>query len=398
MNNIMETILRTDLKIKDICEGFQYSESEEKGLFGWSGKLTIQPEYQRNYIYANGKDDVAVIDSLLKGYPIGLIYFVESEKDKYEILDGQQRITSIGRYITNWFAWIDDSGIPYKFNSLPEDKQKKILETELTIYICKGEESEIKEWFKTINIAGKPLNDQEFLNAIYSGSFISKAKEVFSNSQNSNLHKWLSYMKVDVKRQGLLEVALGWVSKDWEKDGNLEHYMAEHRKDDNINELNSYFNDVINWVSTVFTDVEDEMQSVNWGKMYEKYHKNPYNSQDVSKKLHELYSDFFVKDRKGCYEYILNGCKAEDIKLLNIRLFDEPVKKTVYAKQTQEAKSKEISNCPMCVLEGLSNKNKIWEYKDMDADHVTAWSKGGSTDISNCQMLCRTHNHIKGNR
>ena len=394
----METILRTDLKIKDICEGFQYSESEEKGLFGWSGKLTIQPEYQRNYIYANGKDDVAVIDSLLKGYPIGLIYFVESEKDKYEILDGQQRITSIGRYITNWFAWIDDSGIPYKFNSLPEDKQKKILETELTIYICKGEESEIKEWFKTINIAGKPLNDQELLNAIYSGSFISKAKEVFSNSQNSNLHKWLSYMKVDVKRQGLLEVALGWVSKDWEKDGNLEHYMAEHRKDDNINELNSYFNDVINWVSTVFTDVEDEMQSVNWGKMYEKYHKNPYNSQDVSKKLHELYSDFFVKDRKGCYEYIVNGCKAEDIKLLNIRLFDEPVKKTVYAKQTQEAKSKEISNCPMCVLEGLSNKNKIWEYKDMDADHVTAWSKGGSTDISNCQMLCRTHNHIKGNR
>lgn len=394
----METILRTDLKIKDICEGFQYSESEEKGLFGWSGKLTIQPEYQRNYIYANGKDDVAVIDSLLKGYPIGLIYFVESEKDKYEILDGQQRITSIGRYITNWFAWIDDSGIPYKFNSLPEDKQKKILETELTIYICKGEESEIKEWFKTINIAGKPLNDQELLNAIYSGSFISKAKEVFSNSQNSNLHKWLSYMKVDVKRQGLLEVALGWVSKDWEKDGNLEHYMAEHRKDDNINELNSYFNDVINWVSTVFTDVEDEMQSVNWGKMYEKYHKNPYNSQEVSKKLHELYSDFFVKDRKGCYEYILNGCKEEDIKLLNIRLFDEPVKKTVYAKQTQEAKSKEISNCPMCVLEGLSNKNKIWEYKDMDADHVTAWSKGGSTDISNCQMLCRTHNHIKGNR
>lgn len=279
----METILRTDLKIKDICDGFQYSESEEKGLFGWSGKLTIQPEYQRNYIYANGKDDVAVIDSLLKGYPIGLIYFVESEKDKYEILDGQQRITSIGRYITNWFAWIDDSGIPYKFNSLPEDKQKKILETELTIYICKGEESEIKEWFKTINIAGKPLNDQELLNAIYSGSFITKAKEVFSNSQNSNLHKWLSYMKVDVKRQGLLEVALGWVSKDWEQDGNLEHYMAEHRKDDNINELNSYFNDVINWVSTVFTDVEDEMQSVNWGKMYEKYHKNPYNSQEVSK-------------------------------------------------------------------------------------------------------------------
>lgn len=394
----MKTRLRTDLTIRQICEGFQYSESEEKGLFGWGGKLTIQPEYQRNYIYANGKDDAAVIDSLLKGYPIGLIYFVETEKDKYEILDGQQRITSIGRYVTNKFAWIDENDIPYKFEPLPKDKQDKIYNTELTIYICSGEESEIKEWFKTINIAGKPLNNQELLNSIYSGPFITKAKEVFSNSQNSNLHKWLSYMKVEVKRQGLLEVALSWVSKDWEKDGNLEKYMADHRHDDNINELTSYFNDVINWVSTIFIDVKDEMQYVNWGKMYEKYHKNPYNSNDISKKLNGLYSDYFVKDKKGCYEYILNGCKQEDIKLLNIRLFDEPTKKTIYEKQTQIAKIKNISNCPMCVIENLSNKTKIWDYKDMDADHVTAWSKGGATDISNCQMLCRTHNHIKGNR
>lgn len=394
----MKTRLRTDLTIRQICEGFQYSESEEKGLFGWAGKLTIQPEYQRNYIYANGKDDVAVIDSLLMGYPIGLIYFVETEKDKYEILDGQQRITSIGRYVTNKFAWIDENDIPYKFESLPKDKQDKIYNTELTIYICSGEESEIKEWFKTINIAGKPLNNQELLNSIYSGPFITKAKEVFSNSQNSNLHKWLSYMKVEVKRQGLLEVALSWVSKDWEKDGNLEKYMADHRHDDNINELTSYFNDVINWVSTIFIDVKDEMQYINWGKMYEKYHKNPYNSNDVSRKLNELYSDYFVNDKKGCYEYILNGCKQEDTKLLNIRLFDEPTKKTVYESQTQTAKIKNISNCPMCVIENLSNKTKIWDYKDMDADHVTAWSKGGSTDISNCQMLCRTHNHIKGNR
>ncbi len=188
----MKTILRTDLTVRDICEGFQYSESEEKGLFGWNGKLVIQPEYQRNYIYANGKDDVAVIDSLLKGYPIGLIYFVETSEGKYEILDGQQRITSIGRYLTNWFAWIDNNGIPYKFNSLPEDKQNDIYNTKLTIYICSGNASEIKEWFKTINIAGKPLNNQELLNAIYSGPFVTKAKEVFSNSQNSNLHKWLS--------------------------------------------------------------------------------------------------------------------------------------------------------------------------------------------------------------
>ena len=319
----MKTRLRTDLTIRQICEGFQYSESEEKGLFGWAGKLTIQPEYQRNYIYANGKDDVAVIDSLLKGYPIGLIYFVETEKDKYEILDGQQRITSIGRYVTNKFAWIDENDIPYKFESLPKDKQDKIYNTELTIYICSGEESEIKEWFKTINIAGKPLNNQELLNSIYSGPFITKAKEIFSNSQNSNLHKWLSYMKVEVKRQGLLEVALSWVSKDWEKDGNLEKYMADHRHDDNINELTSYFNDVINWVSTIFIDVKDEMQYINWGKMYEKYHKNPYNSNDVSRKLNELYSEIGLDSVKngdligwnldqGLIEPTFDTCLAEN--------------------------------------------------------------------------------------
>lgn len=390
--------LLTDITVEEICVGFQYSESEEKGLFGWNGTLTIQPEYQRNYIYANGIDDVAVIDSLLKGYPIGLLYFVEIEPGKYEILDGQQRITSIGRYLTNWFAWIDKDGIPYKFKSLPEDMKKKIKETKLTIYICAGEETEIKEWFKTINIAGKPLNEQELLNAIYSGPFVSLAKEVFSNTQNSNLHKWLSYAKVDVKRQGLLRTALEWVSKDWEKEGNLERYMSDHRDKENINELYTYFNDVINWVSNVFIDVEDEMQSINWGRLYEKYHRNPYDKNDVSKKLHVLYSDFYVKDKKGCYEYILNGSREDDVKLLNIRLFDEPVKKSVYNKQTQIATSKEKSNCPMCVLENLSNKNKIWDYKDMDADHVTAWSKGGSTDVKNCQMLCRTHNHMKGNR
>lgn len=394
----MRTRLETQIKISEICEGFQYSESEEKGLFGWNGKLTIQPEYQRSYIYANGKDDVAVIDSLLKGYPIGLIYFVETDKDKYEILDGQQRITSIGRYLTNWFAWIDENGIPYKFAALPEDKKEQILNTKLTIYICSGKESEIKEWFKTINIAGKPLNNQELLNSIYSGPFVTRAKEEFSNSHNSNLHKWLSYARADVKRQGLLEIALGWVSKDWEKDGNLEKYMSEHKNDENINELKSYFNDVINWVSTVFIDVEDEMQTINWGKMYEKFHRNPYNQDEVSKKLRELYADFYVKDKKGCYEYILNGCKNEDLKLLNIRIFDEPMKKSKYYTQTEEAKNKGTSNCPLCAIGNNSNKNKIWELKEMDADHVTAWSKGGATELSNCEMLCVTHNRAKGNR
>ena len=393
----METILRTDLTIKEICEGFQYSESEGKGLFGWNGKLVIQPEYQRNYIYANGKDDVAVINSLLKGYPIGLIYFVKTGENRYEILDGQQRITSIGRYLTNWFAWIDED-LPYKFDSLSNDRKDIILNTKLTIYICSGTEFEIKEWFKTINIAGKPLNNQELLNAIYSGPFVSKAKEIFSNSQNPQLHKWLSYMKADVKRQGLLEVALSWVSKKWQCSGNLEKYMSDHRNDTTITELENYFKDVINWVSNVFIDTNEEMKSIDWGEMYELHHNTSYDKNEISKKIKELYSDDYVKNKKGCYEYILNGCKEEDLKLLNIRLFDEHTKKIVYEKQTKDAKEKGISNCPLCVLEGKSNKNKIWSLKEMDADHITAWSKGGSTTPDNCQMLCRTHNHIKGNR
>ena len=300
--------------------------------------------------------------------------------------------------MTNWFAWIDSNGIPYKFNSLPQDKQEDIYNTKLTIYICNGNESEIKEWFKTINIAGKPLNNQELLNAIYSGPFVTKAKEIFSNSQNSNLHKWLSYTKADVKRQGLLEVALSWVSRDWEQDYNLEKYMSEHRNDISINELQNNFNDVINWVSNVFIDVEEEMKTIDWGKMYYLYHNTPYDKNKISEKLHELYSDFYVKDKKGCYEYILKGCKQEDLKLLNIRLFDDPTKKSVYERQTQDAKQNGVSNCPICIIENSSNKDRIWDLKEMDADHVSAWSKCGSTSIENCQMLCRTHNHIKGNR
>ena len=176
-----------NLTIEDICNGFVYNSIENKGLYGWSGKLTIQPEYQRNYIYADGKRDVAVIDSILKEYPIGLLYFVKVAEDKYEVLDGQQRITSIGRYITGKFAILDEHDIPHYFDSLPEDKKKLLKETKLTIYICEGTESEIKEWFKTINIQGIPLNEQELLNSIYSGPFVTKAKEVFSNTRNSNI-------------------------------------------------------------------------------------------------------------------------------------------------------------------------------------------------------------------
>ncbi|MDD6603335.1 MAG: DUF262 domain-containing protein [Eubacteriales bacterium] len=387
----MKTTLRTDLTIRDISNGFIYNEYEGKGLFGWSGKLTIQPEYQRNYIYNDGKKDVAVIDSLMNEYPIGLLYFVKVAEDKYEVLDGQQRITSIGRYVTNKFAVKDKNGMEQNFGGLDLSIQKKFLDIPLTIYICEGEEQEIKEWFKTINIVGVPLNEQELLNAIYSGTFVTKAKEIFSNSQNANIQKWSAYIKGNVVRQDYLRTALEWVSK-----GNIDAYMSQHRYDDNINEIKTYFDTVIDWINAVFVDVKKEMCGLEWGRLYEDYHANPYNPSEISNKLNELYNDEFVTDKKGICEYILGGCK--DTKLLNVRVFDERTKRTVYNQQTTTAKAAGISNCPHCALGNGEEKTKIWELKDMDADHITAWSKGGATDISNCQMLCKTHNRAKGNR
>jgi len=386
----METTLKTDITVKDICEGFVYNELEGKGLFGLSGSLTIQPEYQRNYIYADGKKDVAVIESILKGYPLGLIYFNKVSDDKFEVLDGQQRITSIGRFVNGKFAIKDENGNEQYFDGMARDKQTKILEKELLIYECKGEESEIKDWFRTINIAGIALKHQELLNAVYSGPFVTLGKEEFSNSQNANIQKWSAYIDGSVNRQDFFERALEWVSKN-----NVESYMSSHRKEKNITELKTYFNSVIDWVSGVFTDVESEMRGLEWGRLYEKYHKKAYNPAKVSAEVQRLYGDPYVKNRKGIFEFILGG--STDTKLLDVRVFDDVIKKSVYTTQTAKAEKKKESNCPLCALGHDANKEKIWNLSEMDADHVAAWSKGGKSDIKNCQMLCKTHNRAKGN-
>ena len=397
--------------VEEICKGFTYNEAEGKGLFGLSGKLTIQPEYQRNYLYAeqNGAREIAVIESVLKGYPIGLLYFNRVDENHLEVLDGQQRITSLGRFITRKFA-IRIDGMEQYFEYMAEDLKKKILQTELLVYECEGTESEIKEWFKTINIVGLPLEEQEILNAVYCGPFVTKSKEVFSNSQNANINKWAAFLRGNVKRQAYLHTALEWVSR-----GEVSKYMSLHRNDDNIREMETYFNSVIDWASGVFTNIEKEMCGLPWGELYEKYHKNPYNPSEVAAKQRELYEDYYVKNKKGIYEYILGGC--QDTKLLEVRCFDEPTKKSVYARQTKEAEALGVSNCPLCALGAAvakqsshasslgtrssspasPNAYRIYKLTEMDADHVTAWSKGGATDITNCQMLCQTHNRAKGN-
>jgi len=387
----MRTTLRTDITVKDICEGFVYNELEGKGLFGLSGKLTIQPEYQRNYIYADGKKDVAVIKSILKDYPLGLIYFNKVTDNNLEVLDGQQRITSIGRFVTNKFPIKDENSMEQYYSGIAKDKQDKILETALLIFECEGTESEIKEWYRTINIVGIPLNNQELLNAVYSGPFVTLGKEQFSNSQNANIQKWSSYIKGSANRQEFFERALDWVSK-----GNIDDYMSRHRFDIDINELKTYFNSVIDWVSNVFTNVLSEMRGREWGRFYEEYHKKSYDPKKVSVEVQKLYGDPYVKDRKGIFEYILGG--SIDTKLLEIRVFDEATKRVVYEAQTTKVENKGKSNCPLCAIGHDANKSKIWKLDEMDADHVTAWSKGGGTSAKNCQMLCKTHNRAKGNR
>lgn len=388
----MKTTLHTDWTVGDVCKGFIYDKNEGKGLFGLGGKLIIQPEYQRNYIYGDGKKDVAVVESLLKGYPLGLIYFVKNADGMYEVLDGQQRITSFARFVNqSWPFAVERNGKPRYFNSLDPDEQKRIVEAPLTIYVCEGKPSEIQEWFETINIAGVPLVKQELRNASYHGPFVTKARAVFSNTGNANMNRWQTYVKGDPKRQAILETALDWVS-----DGDIDGYMAKHRADDNINELKNHFDTVIDWIDSVFEYTGSYVCGLDWGRLYRLYHTKAYDKDAVAKRVDELLVDTQVNDKKGVFEYILGGEK--DASLLNVRVFDEKTKKAVYDAQTSKAKARDISNCPLCAVGHTNNAKRIYKLNEMDADHVTAWSKGGATDISNCQMLCKTHNRAKGNK
>lgn len=392
----MKTTLRTDLTVEDICEGFEFDEAEGKGLYGLDGQLTIQPEYQRHYLYAEkgGEREQKVIDSVLRGYPIGLLYFNKVGRNKFEVLDGQQRITSLGRFIRNLFPVEDEHGYPQYFRSLSGERKEKIFKTPLTIYICEGAEDEIKAWYKTINIAGLALNKQEIANAIYSGAFVTAAKKVFSNSTNSKLHVWKNFVKGDVKRQEIFRTALEWLVKS-SADKDVEDYMSRHRENEDISELENYFDSVIAWAQKIFPQVHDEMCGLEWGRLYETYHENFYDVEKISAEVEKLFADEAVEKKSGIYEYLLSN--HELTKLLHVRFFDKNIKKTVYNKQTSLAKKKGVSNCPMCALGRGPNAKRIWDLKEMDADHVTAWSKGGETSAENCQMLCKSHNRSKGN-
>lgn len=392
----METTLK-EYPVSEVIEGFHYNELEAKGLYGLNGQLTIQPEFQRNYIYGDGKKDVAVIESMLKGYPLGLIYFSTTDDGRYEVLDGQQRITSIGRFVTGRFAIVWE-GREQTFGSLPTNLQEKILDqSTLLVYHCAGTEQEIKQWFQTINISGVPLNNQELLNAIFSGPFITAAKKIFSNSGNAYMQKWLSYIKGDPKRQDVLATGLTWISDSQNRA--VDAYLAEHRHDPNCDELKAYFDEVIDWVGLVFNRSPDkEMRGLDWGRLYREYHENHYDPAAVDARIDELRADGAVKRPRGIYEYVLGELGPTgrgDTKLLDVRIFEDSVKRQAYAAQTKTAKATGTSNCPACAHDGTE---KVYKLAEMEADHVKAWSTGGASTLANCAMLCTFHNRSKGNR
>lgn len=395
--------MKTELKtytIREITKDFQYNELEGKGLYGLGGKLVIQPEYQRNYIYNDGKKDVAVIDSVLKGYPLGLIYFAVGKdtagNDNLEVLDGQQRITSIGRYVTNKFAIPTASGEQY-FSSLPQDKQDLILDTPLLVYICEGTETEIKEWFETINIAGVPLNAQELRNAIYSGPFVTAARAEFSSKADPRQQRWSAYINADPARQGVLETALKWIAT--KQDTTIDGYMSQHRHGTDVTELKAYFNAVLDWAEARFPlePVPKEMRGLEWQRFYAQWGSDAYDSDATKQRVTELYADPAVRTKRNIFEFILGG--EEATQLLDIRFFEDSVKRAAYAEQTAQATQDGVSNCPDCAASAKgANAMKIYAYKEMEADHVTAWSNGGTSTLENCEMLCVRHNRAKGNK
>ncbi|MCP4510102.1 MAG: DUF262 domain-containing protein, partial [Fuerstiella sp.] len=220
-----------------------------------------------------------------------MIYFNTVPGDRFEVLDGQQRITSIGRYVTGKFAVPDSNGLPRYFSGLPVDQQELILGTELLVYECTGTESEIKEWFETLNIVGVPLNTQELLNAVHSGPFVTAGKKEFSDSRRAEVQKWQAFVRGKANRQDFWACAL-----DWASNSDTARYMSQHRQDDNVDAVKAHFDSVIGWAATVFLGVRKEMKGLDWNGLYHKHHNTPYDPAAVKARVDELYADPAVRN------------------------------------------------------------------------------------------------------
>jgi hypothetical protein len=378
-------------RVADLVEGFIYNDQEDQGLYALAGNLTIDPAFQRNCAYADNKREIAVIDSALRGYPLGLCYFNQSPNGRLEVLDGRQRISSLCRFVTGQFALVSNEGAPTYFVDLPADAKQRLLSTELLVYVCSDADATVLPWLSTLSHHFSRTNDQELLNILYSGPFVDRARAEFANTKSPEAAKRSIYVAGAIDYQDFLACALDWVSR-----GDVAGYMAAHRYDTDIDELLSYFNAVLDWVSSVFKEPFRDMRGLPWGEFYEKYAKNSYSARRATKRVNELYSDPYVTNPIGIFEYILGG--ETDPRLLDLRVFDDRTRRLAYHRQTTKAKALGISNCPACARDGGENQAKIWWLYDLNGDHVGVWSRGETPSVDNCEMFCRAHNKARGNR
>ncbi len=356
------------ISVREVIAG--YKDSAEEGVVAYGGKLDIRPKYQREFVY-NGKQRDAVIETIKNSFPLNVMYWVKTDEGNYEVLDGQQRTISIGQYVNGDFSLNN-----FNFHNLTDDEQSQILDYELMIYFCEGTDREKLNWFKIINIAGEKLTDQELRNAVYTGPWLSDAKLKFSKSNCAAYllaHDGGQLVSGSPIRQEYLETALAWINDD-----KIEDYMAKHQHDANAQELWQYFQDVIAWVRTTFTNYRREMNSVEWGTLYNKYKDNKFNSKKLEEEIQKLISDDEVQNIKGIYTYIL----TRDERYLNLRQFDDKTKRKAFEKQK--------GVCVWC-----KEKFKI---EEMEADHIKPWHEGGKTDAKNCQMLCKQDNRTKSGK
>lgn len=351
-----------EISVREVAE--KYIDNAEEGVVGYNGKLNIRPKYQREFIYKKDKRN-AVIDTIRKGFPLNVMYWVRNEDETFEVLDGQQRTISFCQYVDSDFS-IDDRA----FHNLTNTEKEQILNYKLMVYFCEGNDKEKLDWFKIINIAGEKLSDQELKNAVYTGPWLSDAKLKFSKTNCAAYGLSNKYVKGSPIRQHILETALSWIAN-----GEIKKYMSIHQHDPNANELWTYFKNVIEWVSLTFPNYRKEMKGINWGSLYDKFKGEMYDTEKLEQEIQALMMDDDVSNKKGIYSYVLTGNE----KALNIRAFSESQKRTSYERQN--------GVCTKC--------NKHFEFREMEADHITPWHLGGKTNIENCQMLCKECNRRK---
>lgn len=343
-----------------------YQDNEEAGVTGFDGLLNIRPPYQREFVYSD-KQREAVINTVTRGFPLNMMYWAVTDNG-FEIIDGQQRTVSICQFVDGVYSYNNRY-----FHNLQKDEQDAILDYELTVYKCSGTDSEKLDWFRTINIAGEKLTEQELRNAVYSGSWTSDVKRYFSKTQCAAYQLADKYMSGSPIRQDYLETAISWINE-----GDVDGYMAKHQHDPNATPLWLYFQTVINWVTATFPKYRKEMKGIAWGVLYNRHKTDSLDPKTIEAELVQLMSDDEVTKKKGIYEYLL----TRDEKHLSIRAFTDSQKRTLYERQN--------GICPAC--------SEHFELKQMEADHITPWSQGGKTDLKNGQMLCRDCNRRKSNK